>query len=251
MKLLMQCWLNATFYTLLVLFTLVAVPVLTLALVCQAPFSSHRRILRQLRRYIRWYGFVVIYLLPVPWVRVRFEQPSADPCLGPCIVVCNHRSSSDPFLAAALPMPEFVQVVKAWTMRLPVWGVVARLGGYLSINEMAAEDFFVRAGQLLREGVALVAFPEGTRSNGREMGPFHGLMFRLALQEKVPIVPVCISGNERIPPRGTMLLQPGRIRLRQLPALTWEHYRDLTPFQLKNRVRELIRSELAVMEAAV
>ena len=140
-------------------------------------------------------------------------------------------------------------MIKAWTLRLPLWGWVAHLGGYLNISNMTSEEFFSRAGQLLREGVAVAAFPEGTRSKGLEMGPFHGTVFRLALQERVPIVPVCISGNERIPPRGTMLLNPGRIVLRQLPALMWNEYQCLTPFQLKNKVHELISRELAAMEA--
>jgi hypothetical protein len=61
---------------------------------------------------------------------------------------------------------------------------------------------------------------------------------------------VCISGNERMPPRGSIVLHPGRIMMRQLPALTWDEYKDLTPFHLKNRVRDLIGRELDLMEKA-
>jgi hypothetical protein len=52
-----------------------------------------------------------------------------------------------------------------------------------------------------------------------------------------------------MPPRGTMLLYPGKVTLRRLPTLTWETYKDLTPFQLKNRVHDTISRELAAMEA--
>lgn len=250
MKVLALVWLNIVFYILFVFFTLLAVVVLTPFVVCQAPFVSRRVLMRQIRRAIGWYGYVVVYVLPFPFIRLHYEDRSGAGHLGPCVVVCNHRSSSDPFLVGALPLVELVQVVKKWTMRLPILGVVAGLGEYLSINEMSPEEFFARAGQLLREGVPLVAFPEGTRSGGREMGPFHSTVFRLALQEKVPIVPVCISGNERTPPRGSLLLHPGRVRMRQLPALTWDEYKDLTPFQLKNKVRDVIGRELDLMEKA-
>lgn len=240
--------LNLSFYPLLVLFSLVAVPVLALFIAVQAPFTGHRRAMQLFRMAIRWYGRGVIYVLPFPWVRVRFEDHSGGTIPQPCLVVCNHRSSSDPFLMGALPFYNGVQVVNKWPFRLPLWGPMARWAGYLSVNEMKPEEFFTRAGELLRDGISLLAFPEGTRSLSLEMGPFHGTMFRLALETRTPILPLCISGNEAIPPRGTLLLNPGRIVLRSLPPLAWEDFRDLTPFQLKNRVRELISRELAVME---
>jgi len=233
-----------------VLFTLVAVPALTLFVAVQVPFVSHRHAMRLFRKAIRWYGLVVIYALPVPLIRVRYQDHSNDRSQGPFLVVCNHRSSSDPFLMACLPLPETIQIVNTWILSLPVWGIAARLAGYLSINDMAVEEFFRRAARHLREGISLAAFPEGTRSGGSKMGPFHGTVFRLALQERTPILPLCISGNERMPPRGTMLLYPGRVTLRRLPTLSWADYKDLTPFQLKNKVHDMIDRELAAMEGA-
>ena len=240
--------LNLTFYPLLVVFSLVAVPVLALFIAVQAPFVGHRRAMQLFRRAIRWYGRGVIYVLPFPWVRVRFEDHSRGAVPQPCLVICNHRSASDPFLMGALPFHNGVQVVNKWPFRLPLWGPMARWAGYLSINQMKPEEFFARASALLREGISLLAFPEGTRARSLELGPFHGSMFRVALETRTPILPLCISGNEAIPPRGTMLLNPGRIVLRSLPPLAWEDYRDLTAFQLKNKVRDLISRELAAME---
>lgn len=242
-------WLNATFYSLLALFTLTAVPLLLLAIGCQAPFSSRRRMLRLARRGIVWYGSIIINWLPLPLIRVRYEDRTAGRKPLPAIVVCNHRSSSDPFLMAALPVGEMIQIANKWPFRLPVWGFGAKLGGYLSINEMPVDEFFAAAGGLLREGVSLVAFPEGTRARTAEPGQFHGTLFRLAIGEKAPIIPVCISGNERTPLRGTMMLRPAIIRVRQLPALVWDDYKDMTPFQLKNHVRDTIARELRTMEA--
>ncbi len=82
------------------------------------------------------------------------------------------------------------------------------------------------------------------------MGNFHGSAFRLAQQERAPIVPLCLSGNESIPRKGSFLLRPGTIHIRRLPAVRWEEYKDMTPFALKNHVREIIRRELAAMEGA-
>jgi 1-acyl-sn-glycerol-3-phosphate acyltransferase len=80
------------------------------------------------------------------------------------------------------------------------------------------------------------------------MGNFHGSAFRLALKSKAAIVPLCISGNENIPPKGSLLLRPGTIRVRRLPAITWAEYKDMNVFSLKNMVREIISKELQLME---
>jgi 1-acyl-sn-glycerol-3-phosphate acyltransferase len=241
--------LNVSFYILLVLFSLIAVPLLALFIAVQAPFAGHRRAMRLFRMAIRWYGLVVIYLLPQPFVRVRFENHSGGAIPDPCIVICNHRSSSDPFLMAVLPLDQAVQVVNTWPFRLPLWGPMAKWAGYLGVNDMPVEEFFNRASALLREGVSVIAFPEGTRTRTMEVGPFHGTLFRLALETKAPILPLCILGSECAPPRGTMVLRPGPVVLRSLPAVTWEEYRDYSAFQLKNKVRDMMIRELTVMES--
>ena len=204
--------------------------------------------MRRFRRAISWYGYVIIHILPAPLVSVRYEDRSRAGEPGPHVFVCNHRSTSDPFLMACLPH-ECVQVVNDWPMRLPALGPIARLAGYLSIKEMTVDEFLARAGRLLQEGTSIIAFPEGTRSRALDVGTFHGTVFRLALQARVPLVPICITGNERTPTPGSPWLHPARITLRRLPALLWDEYKDLSPFQLKQRVRDIIALELTGMEA--
>jgi 1-acyl-sn-glycerol-3-phosphate acyltransferase len=187
--------------------------------------------------------------MPYPFIKLRYEVHAKNDPPEPYIFVCNHRAASDAFLMCVLPH-EAVQVVNIWPFRIPVIGFYARLAGYLNINMMAPELFLEKAAKLLRDGVSIVFFPEGTRSAGRGMGNFRGAAFRLARQTQVPIVPLCISGNENIPPRGSLLLRPGIIRVRRLPAIPWTDFKDLTVFVFKNRVREIIRTELELMENA-
>ena len=240
--------LNVLFYPLFFLFSLIGIPCLTLWVAFLSLFLTHRRTMRRFRRAISLYGRVVLWL-GFPLVRVRYEHSGRDDGDGPFVFVCNHRSTSDPFLMAVLPH-ECVQVVNIWPFRLPVLGPMARWAGYLSVREMPAEQFVEKAVKLLADGTCLIAFPEGTRSTNRQVGAFHGSIFRVAIAARAPIVPLCISGNERIPPRGSGWLEPGCIRVRRLPALTWEEYHALNSFQLKNRVRSLIADELAAMEGA-
>ena len=239
--------LNLQFYPLFFLFSAVGIPLLTLFVALLALFVPHRTAMRRFRRAISWYGWVIIRILLYPWVRVRYENRDPDAGPGPFLFVCNHRSTSDPFLMAVLPH-EVIQVVNVWPFRLPVLGFFARCAGYLSVRQMPPEEFIARAARYVAQGVSIAAFPEGTRSGSRVMGPFHSAVFRLALRTGVPIVPLCISGNERIPPRGSGWLSPGIIRVRRLAAIRAEAYADLNPFQLKNRVRTMIAEEVDRME---
>jgi 1-acyl-sn-glycerol-3-phosphate acyltransferase len=238
--------LNLYFYTLFLLFSAIGIPALTLLVACTRLFLSHRETMKRFRRAISWYG-KLITAIPFPFIRLRYEDRSKNVAREPYIFVSNHRSASDAFLMCVLPH-EAVQIVNVWPFRIPVLGLYAKLSGYLNIRMMSPEQFMEKATRLLAAGVSIIFFPEGTRSASREMGSFHGAAFRLALRSKAAVVPLCISGNENIPPKGSLLLRPGTIRVRRLSAITWDEYNDLNAFAFKNRVRRIIENELSIME---
>jgi len=238
--------LNLVFYPLFFAVSAVVIPGLTLLGVMLIPLGSWRKTMARARALIKVYGRVVM-ALGWPLIRISAER-SGGSIPQPCIYICNHRAASDAFLMAMLP-GEIIQVVNIWPLKLPVLGFFARLAGYLSIREMPDDLFMQRGADLLAQGVSIAAFPEGTRSGSREMGPFHGALFRLALKTGVPIVPVCLSGNEKTPPKGSGILHPSRIRVRTLAAVLHEEYADMTPFKLKNQIRERMAAELEIMES--
>ncbi len=239
-------FLNLYSYSLFAIYSAVCIPALTLFVAFMSLIVGHRRAMELFRRAIAWWSRGIL-LVPFPFVKVRYENNSGDTTGEPYIFVCNHRSFSDGFLMAVLPV-EGVQVVNIWPFRIPVIGFFARFAGYLNIRMMQTEEFFEKAMELLKDNVSIIFFPEGTRSASRKIGNFHGSAFRLALKSKAPIVPLCISGSENIPPKGSFLLRPGTIRVRRLRAITWSEYKEWSVYTLKNRVREIIGNELALME---
>lgn len=242
--------LNLYFYTVFIIFSATAIPILTLYVGCLSLlFPSRRMTMKRFRRAISWYGMGMI-ACPYPFIKLRYESRGGHEPGKPYIFVCNHRSASDAFLIGILPH-ELVQIVNVWPFRIPVLGVYAKLAGYLNIRMISPEQFTSRASGLLKDGVSIVFFPEGTRSASCKMGSFHGSAFRLAIESKVPIVTFCISGSENIPPKGSVLLRPGVIRIRTLPPIAWEEYKDLTAFALKNRIRKIMDHELSAMESRV
>ena len=234
--------LSVLFYLVLALYTGVVIPLLALGVAVGAPFVSHQENMRRFRRMIAVYGYGVVKILARPIAHVVYEAAPRT-IENAKIFISNHVASSDPFLIGLLPEPT-VQVVNIWPFKLPVWGVFARWAGYLNIRAMEHDAFQFAVMRLLSEGTSIVAFPEGTRGGGAAMGPFHGALFRVALAARVPIVPMCITGNAHTPARGTLLLEPATVRVRCLSALPWASYRDMTPFHLKNHIHEIISKEV-------
>lgn len=208
--------------------------------------TPKRFTLRMIRRAITWYGRTVI-ACGWPFVRVKYHDFRPEEKSPPYIIVCNHRSTSDPFLLACLPF-EAIQVAKGWALNLPVLGWVAKLAGYLTFQEISVDKFFEECARLIEEKVCIISFPEGTRSGSREMGQFTSAVFRMALQTKADIVPLAIAGSENIPLKGRLVLHPGLIRVEKLPAVKWEEYRNMDVFKLKNHVRNILDTHLKSIE---
>lgn len=237
-------WLNVVFWTVAPLITLAFLVVGSCHVGVFALLARRRRrVLRLIRRTISHYGAAVLKC-GWPLVRVRYVDlgPDAKP---PFVFVSNHRSASDAFLMACLPF-ECIQVLNIWPSKIPIFGQIAAIAGYLKVREIPIDTFMLKGAKLLGEGASIIAFPEGTRSGSRRIGPFHGTAFRLAKQVGVNIVPLAISGNENIPKRKSMVLHPGQIVVSKLPAVTCEQYKDMSAYKLKGFVRERIRQHLDV-----
>lgn len=235
-------WLNATFWIVApvvsVIFGLIAIPYIFLF---DLIGRNRRRTMWLIRRSISHYGAIIIRL---GWPLITIEYFDHEPGVtAPVVFVCNHRSASDAYLMAVLPY-ECIQIMNIWPGRIPILGRFARVAGYLSVRELPFDVYIEKGTKILATGASVIAFPEGTRSGSRALGQFHGSAFRLAMHNKVAIVPLAIEGNEDVPPRGQIWLRPSRIVITKLPAVTPEQYADMTPFKLKTLVRERIGKHL-------
>lgn len=204
--------------------------------------AGKRFTLKVLRFLIRVYGFIVVKILAFPFIKVKHTRQREIDKKQACVYICNHRAASDAFLMF-LPGREIIQVVNLWPFKIPIIGWVAERAGYLNVKKFSFDYFSSKALKLLNEGVSLAVFPEGSRATNLDMGQFNGAVFRVALQARVPVVPVCISGNDRIPERETGIFNSGTIRVSELRPLQWEEYKDMPPFKFKNHVREIIQAE--------
>jgi long-chain acyl-CoA synthetase len=66
-------------------------------------------------------------------------------------------------------------------------------------------------GGLVDRGVSVLVFPEGERSQDGRVGQFRNGLAVMARELAVPVVPVAISGLERVLPRGALWPRRGRV----------------------------------------
>ena len=164
---------------------------------------------------------VTAVLLPVQWLGVKLSLPLrrslpnryhrfvcrlfgirvsmiGKPVVGGVLMAANHSGWLDiPILSAAWPV-SFVakSEVNSW----PFFGTLARMQRSVFVRreraQTAANREMIR--RRLREGDALVIFPEGTSSDGNRVLPFKSALLsaaevRLEQNRPVPVQPVSIA----------------------------------------------------------
>ena len=132
------------------------------------------------------------------------------------IYMSNHVSNLDPpVLIPSIPGRCSV-LVKKEVFRVPILGTAMKVADLVPVdrsNREAAIESVRAAAEVLRHGLNMVIFPEGTRSRDGRLLPFKKGPFRLAMESHVPIVPATILGTAECWPKGTWAMRPGRATL--------------------------------------
>jgi 1-acyl-sn-glycerol-3-phosphate acyltransferase len=149
-----------------------------------------------------------------PWLKLvfrpRLEGEENVPATGPAILASNHLSYAD-WLFMPLRLPRRVTFVakaeyftgkgvKGWLQRLFFGG-----SGQVPIDRTsgsAAEGALSAAKRILGEGHLFGIYPEGTRSHDGRLYRGKTGVARLALEAKVPVIPVAVIGTDVVAPPG-------------------------------------------------
>ncbi|HEV8310989.1 MAG TPA: lysophospholipid acyltransferase family protein [Methylomirabilota bacterium] len=135
----------------------------------------------------------------------RFRTLGSDnvPREGSVLLAANHVSLLDPPAVGAGAPRQLHFLAKAELFRIPLLGaLIRRLNAHPVEREGADAGALRRALFLLREGKALLVFPEGTRGIEGTLGPGRAGAGMLAALSEAPVVPVYIRGTGHVLPRG-------------------------------------------------
>jgi 1-acyl-sn-glycerol-3-phosphate acyltransferase len=126
----------------------------------------------------------------------------------PYIFMCNHQSALDIYgLLKGLPLP-FKWVAKRQLFSIPFLGWAMKRAGYISLdreNPREALTAIEDAAKRIKNGVNIIIFPEGTRSNNRRLLPFKKGVFSLAVKAGVPVAPIGIKATGELQPKDHLL----------------------------------------------
>jgi 1-acyl-sn-glycerol-3-phosphate acyltransferase len=181
-------WLVAAL-TMPLLFVLVA-----LVFVVSAPFDPDRRVLHA---FVCWTCHAYLHLNPL-W-RVRVEGRERIP-RGASVLVVNHQSLADVAACMGLHRP-FKFVSKASLFSLPLVGWAMRMLRYVRLERgrpHSTRAMLDDCRRWLRRGMAVLMFPEGTYAPGDALLHFKPGAFLLARDERVPLVPVLLTGTRNL-----------------------------------------------------
>ena len=182
-------------------------------------------------------------LLRISRVQVQVQGlDKLDPG-GAYVFAANHLSMFDIFAFLGRIPFDVRFVAKASLFRWPFVGWHLKRAGHIRVDlrrPRATLRAFRAAGSQIRSGVSMVIFPEGTRTWGRRVAPFKRGSFLLARQTGATIVPVTIVGSHRRLPRGSVLIQPGKMEIIIHEPIPRNSYRNLKLDALSRQVRRTI-----------
>jgi 1-acyl-sn-glycerol-3-phosphate acyltransferase len=161
------------------------------------------------------------------------------------IFMSNHVSNLDPPILIPVIPGRCSVLVKKELFRLPILGVGMKMAGLVPVdrsNRESAIESVKAATEVLRQGLHMLIFPEGTRSPDGHLLPFKKGPFHLAEDSGVPIIPVTLLGTYEAWPKTRFGLRPGTATVVFHPPIRASDYPERE--SLMAAVRNAIESAL-------
>lgn len=140
------------------------------------------------------------------------------------LVVSNHQSVFDiPVISANLPLNLRIFAKKELS-RIPFFGQMMLLYDFTFVdrkNSRQAVRDLKKAAKLMKYYSYLV-FPEGTRTKDGSVGKFKSGAFSLAFDTKEKILPVAITGVDKIMRPGQLIVNAGTVKMKIMKPVSIE-----------------------------
>ena len=162
------------------------------------------------------------------------------------VVIGNHPSTLDIFThITALPV-SIRFLTKTELFRIPIFGRVLKTLGLPRIDRKNAKANFEKINesinQVVEQGNSIMIFPEGKRSNQKELLPFKKGAAYIAKDFNLPVIPVVSHNAHNLMVKGKVWLKSGEIKIEILDPIY--NVNDYTVDELTSKMESLIKSKL-------
>lgn len=184
------------------------------------------------------------YAISRVWFRYRFSGKSFVPHIGPVLLVANHQSNLDPVLVGIACPRQLKYLARQGLFFWPFSLWIRSLGAVPIDRERGAIGGIRTTLELLKQGNAVVVFPEGSRTPDGKLHPLLPGFSLLARRSGATVVPVAIDGAFEALPRGSVFARLADIRLEFGPPITKQQIAELNDEQLTAIVEERISAAM-------
>ena len=170
------------------------------------------------------------------------------------IFISNHQGAYDIFLIFGHIGQPIKWVMKQSLRKIPFVGLACEAAGYIFVDKsspQAAAKTIRKAEEKLKNGVSIAICPEGSRTPTGKMGTFKKGAYQMALDLKLPIVPITINGSYEVMPINTYRISPGKMEVITHDPIHVDEYQPENLRDLTVKIRELTDRSRAVIASGL
>ncbi|HOM28217.1 MAG TPA: lysophospholipid acyltransferase family protein [Deltaproteobacteria bacterium] len=159
------------------------------------------------------------------------------------VIVSNHQSEFDILALVTTLRIQYRWIIKKELRKVPLFGYALEASRNVFIDRGDHERAMrsIRESMArLPEGVSVLFFAEGTRSEDGSIAPFKKGGFLVALEKGLPILPVTVNGSRRVLPKKSLVFTPGPIEVVVADPIDTTGYSRENLQELVDRTRSVI-----------
>ena len=230
-----------TFFLFPIFMLFILVPIMLLIIIVS--FLPYGKIMAtKIYEFFGWIGlkFVGIKLNVKGHEKINLNQSY--------VVVSNHPSTLDIFThITALPV-SIRFLTKTELFRIPIFGRVLKVLGLPRIDRKNASANFEKINESISKVIknknSIMIFPEGKRSNQKDLLPFKKGAAYISKDFQLPIIPVVTHNAHNLMRKGEVWLRSGEITIEILNPIN--HSEELTVEEMTTKIYNLIDEKLKI-----
>ena len=177
------------------------------------------------------YGKIISpIVLTILGTRLRLLGKENLTATYPAIYLSNHSSQLDPLVAIQVAPIGGCGVAKKEILNVPFFGWAYRLAGHLTLdrsNRESAIKSMQEMGEIMkRNNIGVWIWPEGTRSVDGTLLPFKKGFAHIAIQTKLPIIPLVVRGAHDLWQNKTFVVRSGTFTVEALAPISTSEWTE-------------------------